>query len=241
MVDHLVREALERLDDGRDEAAARNLAEARQIAPDEATVLAALGMLCWERGELDHARAHLQAAVKAFGAAGDGQERRPSLADAHHALARLHQDAGEHQLQVRHDLEVLRLDTVAHRRAGVGSRRDLAVVGEAAEQALDRVPEPFAARLCDVPVVLEPRPSRALVEEGFDPRALGLFEGPDDFGRQSFAVTCRPTRIVVFFANLLGAFPNDDDLRAQVEITLLHEIGHFFGLDEDEVDALGLG
>lgn len=240
MVDHLVREALELLDDEREEAAARNLDEAHRIAPDDPAVQAALGELWWARGEPEQAQVHLRAAVAGFGATGD-EHVEPRRADAHYALARLHQAAGEHAEQVRHDLEVLRLDAAAHRRAGLGSRRALAVVEDAAALALDRLPEPFASRLHEVPVVLEPRPSRALVEEGFDPRALGLFEGPDDFGRRSLAVTDRPTRIVVFFANLLDAYPRDEDLRAQVEVTLLHEIGHFFGLDEDEVDALGLG
>jgi predicted Zn-dependent protease with MMP-like domain len=231
VLEHLVREGLELLDAGREDAAYRNLREAQQLAPHEPSVLAALGELCMAREQWSAAREHLQAAVAAD----------PELADAHYALARLHQDAEEHALQVRHDLEVLRLDAAAHRRAGLGSRRDLALIEAIAGQTLEDLPEPFASRLRDVPVVLEPRPSRALVEEGFDPRALGLFEGPDDFGRQTLVVAERPSRIVVFFANLLDAFPRAEDLREQVEVTLLHEIGHFFGLDEDEVDALGLG
>ncbi|MCX4244671.1 metallopeptidase family protein [Paraliomyxa miuraensis] len=243
VVDHLVEEALALLDDGRDEAAARNLAEAQALAPHDPTVLAALGELSGALGRLDEARDHLRAAIAAFERAGPPIDRAPALADAHHALARLHQDAGEHDLQVHHDLEVSRLDAAAHRRAGLGSRRDLALVERATAQALDRIPEPFQARLRNVPVVLEPRPSIELVREGFDPRALGLFEGPDDLGRLSVEAgpADRPTRIVLFFANLLDAFPDDGELCRQVEITLLHEIGHFFGLDEDEVDALGLG
>jgi len=231
VLDHLVREALELLDADRLDAAAKNLAEARSIAPGDASVLAALGELAWARGELELAREQLGAAVAAD----------PEHADAHYALARLHHDAGEHALAVQHDLQVLRLDAAAHRRAGFGSRRDLAMIEQAAARTLEELPEPFASRLQEVPVVLEPRPSQALVEEGFDPRALGVFEGPDDFGRRTSVVAERPSRIVVFFANLLDAFPNDEELCEQVEITVLHEIGHFFGLDEDQVDALGLG
>lgn len=230
VLDHLVDEALDLLDVGLLDAAEADLLEAAALAPHHAAVLAAQGQLAWARNQSDQAWSLLCRAV----------ERDPSLADAHYALARLAEHAGDHAAQVHHDLQVLALDTAAHRRAGVGGRQQVAIVERAAEQVLRSLPEPFASRLAAVPVVLEPRPSIGLVEEGFDPRAFGLFEGPEDFGHQSHAVTDRPSRIVVFFANLLDAFADEAELRAQVEVTLLHEIGHFFGLDEDDVAALGL-
>lgn len=235
VLDHLVREGLELLDDGRLDEAATTLAEAEALAPDESMVLAATGQLAWARGQLDDARARLGRA------ASDPQLGDPHLADAHYALARLAEHAGDHAAQVRHDQQVLRLDTAAHRRAGIGDRRQLALVEQAAQRVLGQLPEQFAARLAEVPVVLEPRPDAAVVAEGFDPRAFGLFEGPEDFGRLSHAIADRPSRIVLFYANLLEAFGDAQALEQQVEITLLHEIGHFFGLDEDQVDALGLG
>ncbi|MEX1364487.1 MAG: metallopeptidase family protein [Nannocystaceae bacterium] len=231
VLQHLVREALQLLDAGRPDAAARSLDEAQSLAPGHPTVLAALGELALVREQPQQARALLQAAIEAD----------PTLADARYALARLLEDAGEHAAAVEHDLAVLRLDAAAHRRAGLGGRRDLQLIREVSAQTLEQLPEHFAARLHEIPIVLEPRPSEHLVAEGFDPRAFGLFEGPDDRGRRSLdTIDPRPTRIVVFFANLLDAFPRPEDLREQVEITLLHEIGHYFGLDEDEVDALGL-
>ena len=52
-----------------------------------------------------------------------------------------------------------------------------------------------------------------------------------------------PTRIVLYAANLAAYVDPDDEqeLAREVEITLLHEIGHYFGLGEAEVEALGLG
>jgi predicted Zn-dependent protease with MMP-like domain len=105
---------------------------------------------------------------------------------------------------------------------------------------LHHLPERFRDRLENVPVVLEPRPSRAIVAEGFDPRALGMFEGAGDRDKQAGEVETAPTRVVLFFANLLASFPDDEDLALQVEVTILHELAHFFGLDEDEVAGLGL-
>jgi predicted Zn-dependent protease with MMP-like domain len=49
-----------------------------------------------------------------------------------------------------------------------------------------------------------------------------------------------PTRIVLYACNLLAEFPDPVDLQEQVEITVLHEVGHYFGLDEDDMERLGL-
>jgi predicted Zn-dependent protease with MMP-like domain len=94
----------------------------------------------------------------------------------------------------------------------------------------------FARRLEHVPVILEDRPSGSLVAEGFDPRAFGLFEGPTDGVRDEPA----PTRIVLYAANLLAEFPDEPELSEQIEVTVLHEVGHFFGLEEEELERLGL-
>jgi predicted Zn-dependent protease with MMP-like domain len=45
---------------------------------------------------------------------------------------------------------------------------------------------------------------------------------------------------VLFWANLLASGDDDELLAEQVEVTILHEIAHFFGLDEDEIVRLGL-
>ena len=78
------------------------------------------------------------------------------------------------------------------------------------------------------------------MREGFDPRALGLFEGADDAGQRSGEIQVAPTRIVLFYANLLASFPDEDALREEIDITIRHEVGHFFGLDEDDMERLGL-
>ena len=79
-----------------------------------------------------------------------------------------------------------------------------------------------------------------IIEEGFDPRALGLFEGPDDFGQRSVHAPPTPSRIVLFYMNLEASFPERDALAEEIEVTILHELGHYFGLDEDDVERLGL-
>ena len=47
--------------------------------------------------------------------------------------------------------------------------------------------------------------------------------------------------LVVYSHNHASAFEDETSLREEVRVTVLHEIGHFFGLDEDDLDDLGLG
>ncbi len=108
-----------------------------------------------------------------------------------------------------------------------------------AEELLGELPAEITEKLGNVPIMVDDRPSRDLVAEGFDPRALGLFEGvpfPDE-GSAGPALN----RILLFRANIDAFTFDEGDAVEQVRITLLHEIAHFFGMNEDEVTALGLG
>jgi predicted Zn-dependent protease with MMP-like domain len=163
----------------------------------------------------------------------------PDFADAHYARALACEEVEDFEGMRRHFLEVLRLDTETDNELGVGNEEELDFIEQAAEDAIANVPEQFRKLLKGVPIVLEPRPHPDLVAEGFDPRSLGLFEGLDH-AHQAGGDHRAPTRIVLFHANLLADFPDPETLAEEIEITLLHEIGHFFGLDEDDVERLGL-
>ncbi len=163
----------------------------------------------------------------------------PDYADAHYARALACEEVDDFEGMRRHFLEVLRLDAELDSELGVGNEEELDFIEAAAERAIANVPEQFRELLRGVPIVLEPRPHPELVSEGFDPRSLGLFEGLEH-ASQAGGDHRAPTRIVLFHANLLADFPDPEDLTEEIEITLLHEIGHFFGLDEDDVERLGL-
>jgi len=228
---HLVDEALDLLAREQLDGARATIAEAIAMAPEHGEVRTLQAELALADDDVAAARAHLEAAVRVD----------PDLADAHHLLARLLEDAGEHAGQLAHDVRVHELDSRNDRRLAIGSPDDLEFIEEHARRTLAMLPGHLAERVEDVPVILEARPSLDIVREGFDPRALGLFEGPTDFGRRSTGGhDTRPTRIVLYYANLLASSPDDDELATQVEITVLHELGHFFGLDEDDVADLGL-
>lgn len=167
-------------------------------------------------------------------------EDEPDFADAHYTLARVYEEIGDSKACGRHLLEVLAIDADADNSAGLDPAKYEASVVDAAERTLASLPSPFKERLTGVPILVEDRPSRELVRSGFDPRALGLFEGPDDEDRANGVTSDQPTRIVLYTSNLLAATDSPEDLAAEVEITVLHEVGHYFGLDEGDMERLGL-
>ena len=163
-------------------------------------------------------------------------EQWPVHSDAHYDLASVAEERGDHETMVKHFLRVRALDANADKAAGIGTPADFDAIEHIAREVLDGLPEPFASRLAEVPVMIERRPERHIVEQGFDPRAFGLFDGP----AHGAADVPAPTRIVLYACNLLAEFGDQDELREQVEITVLHEVGHYFGLDESDMERLGL-
>jgi predicted Zn-dependent protease with MMP-like domain len=109
-------------------------------------------------------------------------------------------------------------------------------------EALDGIPEEFARYLENVTVVIEEEPSQTLLRElGMDPRRdtlYGLYQGtplparPHDFASL-------PDRITIFARPLLRDCRTGEELRRQVQATVVHEIAHFFGLDERRIRRLG--
>jgi predicted Zn-dependent protease with MMP-like domain len=160
----------------------------------------------------------------------------PEHADAHYDLACVAEAQDDRAAMIEHFLRVHELDTELDDELGLGTEEELQHIEQVAREVLEGLPAMFAERLAHVPVLIEPRPSRTLVEDGFDPRAFGLFDGPTDGVRDEPA----PTRIVLYSANLLADFPDEPELSEQIEVTVLHEVGHFFGLDEDQLERLGL-
>ena len=97
--------------------------------------------------------------------------------------------------------------------------------------ALDELPPEIAAGLRNVAVVVEE-------ENAEDPDLYGLFEGvPLTEGGPDAGDL--PNRIAIYRCPLEADFPDEDELRDEIRITVLHELGHYFGLDEDRLAELG--
>src|SRR6187402_40542 len=163
----------------------------------------------------------------------------PDFSDAHYALADVYGELKEDALRVQHFLRVLELDEKDDAEASFDASSFEPLIVKSAEQALAGLPAPYLERLKDVPVLLEVRPSKVLVKDGFDPRALALFEGPT-LDAPAGDTIAAPSRIVLFTANLPSEFEDEEELASEIEITLLHEIGTYYSLSDEELDRLGL-
>ena len=97
--------------------------------------------------------------------------------------------------------------------------------------ALDSLPPEIAAGLRNVAVVVED-------ENREDPDLFGLYEGVPLPERGDDAGSL-PDRIAIYRLPLEDEFPDPEDLRREIRITVLHELGHYFGLDEDRLAELG--
>jgi predicted Zn-dependent protease with MMP-like domain/Flp pilus assembly protein TadD len=156
-------------------------------------------------------------------------------ADALHALGRVHDFTGDRAATVAAWQEVRRLDLAAEPGPLVISEDD---VEQIALQTLAELPPQIREKLERVPILIDDLPSEALVGDGVDPRLLGLFQGtpmPDDG-----ALAPTITNILLFRGNLQRACIDADHLAEEIRITVLHETAHYFGLDESDLEALGL-
>jgi predicted Zn-dependent protease with MMP-like domain len=108
---------------------------------------------------------------------------------------------------------------------------------------LDKLPRQFRKRLHNLEVVIEERPGEELfLEAGLDPEQdtlYGLYQGIPLPDRSSLYPPILPDKITIFSEPLLRDFPDPAELREQIRTTVLHEIAHYFGFDDDEIDKLG--
>jgi predicted Zn-dependent protease with MMP-like domain/thioredoxin-like negative regulator of GroEL len=189
---------------------------------------------------LEIADAHLAAAdgagalrwIGRIDAAGD------DAADALYAAGCAHELLGDDPARAAAWLEVRRRDAAA---PWPPWHLDHDAFEQIAAAALAELP-PRARELLDaVPVLVDDLPAEGLVADGFDPRAFGLIDGPNLIEQAVEGRGGRPVNIFLYQKNLEQAFEHPEELAEQIRITVLHETAHYFGLDEDEVAALGLG
>ncbi len=129
----------------------------------------------------------------------------------------------------------------AHRRVAAGRDRFERLV----ERALDGIPAPFRAALEEVAIVIEDEATPDQLDvadvDQADPEDVlyGLYEGTPRTEWGADAVPF-PNRISLFRIPLEEDFPDPDDLAEEVRITVIHELAHHLGIDDDRLEELGL-
>ncbi len=105
---------------------------------------------------------------------------------------------------------------------------------DAVSEALDRIPADLARMMNNVVVLVEDDPPDG------DPDLLGLYEGTPLTERDGWwAAGSLPDRITIFRNPTLAACDTDEEVVEEVRVTVVHEIAHHFGIDDERLHELG--
>jgi predicted Zn-dependent protease with MMP-like domain len=111
---------------------------------------------------------------------------------------------------------------------------------EEVKATVGSLPAPLRERVEALPVSLERYPNAAHRRDGIEADTLGLFVGPA-FAEEENATEPLPPQIILFLENIWDLAEADEaSFREEVHTTYLHELGHYLGLDEDDLFDRGL-
>jgi predicted Zn-dependent protease with MMP-like domain len=108
-------------------------------------------------------------------------------------------------------------------------------------QAIDGLPQEFREKLENVAVIVEDHPSRELLLQMDippDDALLGLYEGTP-LTERGFEAPLHPDRIWIFQRPIEEECESEDEIKEEIQTTIVHEIAHFFGLDDEYLEELG--
>ncbi|MDJ0787413.1 MAG: metallopeptidase family protein [Myxococcota bacterium] len=186
------------------------------------------GQLCFELGRFEEARRHLEQAVIL------DPESPHALYHLGLTLERLGED--EDAARAFHQANALHAEQYP-----LPVTLDRTEFERIAAEALADLPRSIREYVENVPVLIEDFPGTDLLGgENVSPQILGLFQGVP---RTEAAVTAQAQdvdRVLLFKKNLEKVCRNHAELTEQIQITVKHEIGHYLGLDEDDLERLGL-
>ncbi len=207
------------------------LRRAVEMDPEDAEFRANLALALFRCCRFDDAALH---ASRALGSDAGSP-------DAHAIRALVVERQGRFEDADAHLAEAARLDPERFPRP---VRMDRDAFEAEVVRAGELLPARFRELLAGAAVSVEDVPSEGiLLEEAvpLDPELLGLFVGTPLTERSSFGpVGHLPPRILLFKRNLERNARDREDLRREIAITLYHELGHYLGLDEEDLDELDL-
>ncbi len=114
---------------------------------------------------------------------------------------------------------------------------------EVVEEALDSLPEEFRSRIRNVAVLVEDMPpSQRSPQAGQKKRLLlGLFHGVPTTRKSIFDLPTGPDYIVLYQKNIEAVCASKAEVREQIRRTVIHELGHYFGMDERATEGCVAG
>lgn len=169
---------------------------------------------------------------------GDASADEIVAADAWHAIGQCREAKGDRPGMINAWLETRRRDAALPSPALSLSDDELEAIATA---ALEELPEEVHKHLANVPILVDDLPGEHLIEDGWDPRLLGIFEGTPLPEQSSVGGAPSVTTIHLFKTNLERFVGDDKDaLAEEIRVTILHETAHYFGLDDDDLEKLGL-
>jgi predicted Zn-dependent protease with MMP-like domain len=191
-----------------------------------------------------HLRAAAQYDLARFEPAREDAERaiavRPEMADTHDLLSRACEYMGELDQAADHAAVAERLDPAAYPQPLEVTDGEFDAV---VEESLAEMHPDIRRHLDEVPVMVDALPRREILtaeEPPLSPDLLGLFVGRHLMERSVTDLPAAPGAIFLFRRNLLRWCRDREELKREIRITVQHEIGHLFGLDEKDLEDRGL-
>jgi predicted Zn-dependent protease with MMP-like domain len=227
-LDALLLQAEAEINLGRERAALTTLREIPEVDLPELRYHVRAGRLLMDLQRVEEAERQFKRA----------HEKDPNNVDALHGLGLCAEQRGQRPRMIEYFQKVRTLDLKEERPPWALSEADFRSL---CSTALDELPEDLRHRMKNVPIVASDYPSADMVKDGSDPRMLGFFAGVP-FGEQSqVGGTPHLEAIFLFQRNIERIAYGPEDVEQEVRVTLVHEAGHFFGLSEEQLEAMGLG
>jgi predicted Zn-dependent protease with MMP-like domain len=104
-------------------------------------------------------------------------------------------------------------------------------------EVLDSLPEEFRSRIRNVAVLAEDFPPGQLSNSSVRPATLllGLFHGVPMTKKSVFDLPSGPDYVVLYQKNIEAVCSTETEIREQIRLTVIHEFGHYFGMDEEQL------
>jgi predicted Zn-dependent protease with MMP-like domain len=106
---------------------------------------------------------------------------------------------------------------------------------KAMQEVLDSLPEEFRSRIHNVAVLVEDYPAGQPPSSHPKKLLLGIFHGIPLTEKSVFDLPTGPDYVVLYQKNIEAVCSTEAEIREQIRLTIIHEFGHYFGMDEEQL------